>query len=248
MIAANLALAEARGNRYNKVSAFQKAAIMDCELCQAPAGQVLHEDDHLKVLLVDEEGYPGFCRVIWKAHVKEMTDLSACDRLHLLDWVHYVEAALLHCMQADKINLASLGNMVPHLHWHVIPRFADDAHFPAPIWAAARRQSAPRAWPQLAEQLRRQLAAAQTHCWLDYQIQVDQVPDGLEGADLACYRFFAESGLSWPVDSVDADGRHWLALRRCGPDGTEQVDSLRLEPGSYRLLPCPRPYQAGRLR
>jgi len=43
-------------------------------------------------------------------------------------------------LQPDKINLASLGNQVPHLHWHVIPRFADDAHFPDPIWAAARRE------------------------------------------------------------------------------------------------------------
>ena len=39
----------------------------------------------------------------------------------------------------DKINLATLGNQVPHLHWHVIPRFADDAHFPDPVWAARRR-------------------------------------------------------------------------------------------------------------
>jgi diadenosine tetraphosphate (Ap4A) HIT family hydrolase len=41
--------------------------------------------------------------------------------------------------QPDKINLACLGNVVPHLHWHVIPRWRDDSHFPAPIWAAAKR-------------------------------------------------------------------------------------------------------------
>jgi diadenosine tetraphosphate (Ap4A) HIT family hydrolase len=35
--------------------------------------------------------------------------------------------------------VASLGNVVPHLHWHVIPRYADDAHFPAPVWATAVR-------------------------------------------------------------------------------------------------------------
>jgi len=34
-----------------------------------------------------------------------------------------------------KINLASLGNMVPHLHWHVIARFEGDARWPAPVWA-----------------------------------------------------------------------------------------------------------------
>jgi diadenosine tetraphosphate (Ap4A) HIT family hydrolase len=53
--------------------------------------------------------------------------------------VFAVEAALRGLMRPDKINLASLGNLVPHLHWHVIPRFGDDPHFPAPIWAAPRR-------------------------------------------------------------------------------------------------------------
>lgn len=221
---------------------------MDCELCQAPAGQLLHEDPRLRVLLVDEAGYPGFCRVIWKAHVREMSDLADIDRLHLLDWVQHVEAALRQTMKPAKINLASLGNMVPHLHWHVIPRFDDDAHFPAPIWAAARRDGAARHWPDLAGQLRRHLLSAQRHCWLDYQILVDQVPDGLEAADLACYRFFAESGLAWPVDSVDADGSHWLALRRVDGKGEARVETLRLEAGSYRQLPGVPPYQATLLR
>ena len=40
-----------------------------------------------------------------------------------------------------KVNVASLGNVVPHLHWHIIPRYADDAHFPAPVWAQAARQT-----------------------------------------------------------------------------------------------------------
>jgi diadenosine tetraphosphate (Ap4A) HIT family hydrolase len=46
-------------------------------------------------------------------------------------------------MQPDKVNLASLGNVVPHLHWHVIPRYTDDAHFPAPVWAPAVRVTDP---------------------------------------------------------------------------------------------------------
>jgi hypothetical protein len=42
-------------------------------------------------------------------------------------------------MGPGKVNVASLGNMTPHLHWHVIPRFADDAHFPNPVWTEAVR-------------------------------------------------------------------------------------------------------------
>jgi diadenosine tetraphosphate (Ap4A) HIT family hydrolase len=46
-------------------------------------------------------------------------------------------------MQPLKVNVASLGNVVPHLHWHIIPRYADDAHFPAPVWAQAARVTDP---------------------------------------------------------------------------------------------------------
>lgn len=55
--------------------------------------------------------------------------------------VWQVEIVVRTVMQADKINVASLGNVVPHLHWHVIPRFRDDAHFPAPVWAVAQREA-----------------------------------------------------------------------------------------------------------
>ncbi len=112
---------------------------MSCELCIGPAGTVLWQDARCHVVLVDEPGYPGFCRVIWSAHVKEMSDLDATDRAHCMNVVFAVERALRKQMNPDKINLASLGNMVPHVHWHVIPRFADDPHFPQPIWGARQR-------------------------------------------------------------------------------------------------------------
>lgn len=109
-----------------------------CELCDAGAGDVLVSTDQLRVILVDDANYPGFCRVIWNAHVKEMTDLSEADRTVFMQAVWKLEAAIRAVMQPHKMNVASLGNMVPHLHWHLIPRYTDDAHFPNPIWAAAR--------------------------------------------------------------------------------------------------------------
>jgi diadenosine tetraphosphate (Ap4A) HIT family hydrolase len=114
-----------------------------CELCRESGGEVLHRGDKLRIVLVDDPHYPGFCRVIWNAHVKEMSDLHPADRLLIMTTVWQVERALREVMRPDKINLASLGNMVPHLHWHVIPRFIDDAQFPNPIWSAVRRADAP---------------------------------------------------------------------------------------------------------
>ena len=111
-----------------------------CELCDSAGGEELYRNAQLRVVLVDDAHYPGFCRVIWNAHVKEMTDLPPASRSAMMQMVMKVESALRQTLNPDKINLASLGNMTPHLHWHVIPRFSDDAHFPSPVWAAAQRQ------------------------------------------------------------------------------------------------------------
>jgi len=113
--------------------------VQDCELCVSPGGEVLHQGTQFRVVLIDDDNYPGFCRVIWRDHVKEVTDLSELDRMLLMDVLWQVEHVVREVMQPEKINLASFGNMVPHLHWHVIPRYTDDAHFPAPVWAEARR-------------------------------------------------------------------------------------------------------------
>jgi diadenosine tetraphosphate (Ap4A) HIT family hydrolase len=109
----------------------------NCELCNPDAGDVVFASPQWRVLLVDDANYPGFCRVVWNAHVREMTDLTAVERTILMAAVWQVEQVIRDIMRPHKINLASFGNMVPHMHWHIIPRYADDAHFPNPVWANA---------------------------------------------------------------------------------------------------------------
>lgn len=121
-----------------------------CVLCDSAGGEILWQDERCRVIRVEgDEGaaFPGFCRVVWHAHVREMSDLTAPQRRHLLDVVGAVEVAVRAVVQPDKINLASFGNVVPHLHWHVTPRWADDSHFPAPIWAPPLRPAPPRSQP-----------------------------------------------------------------------------------------------------
>jgi diadenosine tetraphosphate (Ap4A) HIT family hydrolase len=136
-----------------------------CELCELSAPTVV-DNDKFAVILVDDANYPGFARVIWKDHVREVSDLADADRLLLNDAAWKLELAVREVMQPLKVNVASLGNVVPHLHWHVIPRYADDAHFPAPVWAQAQRTTdeavlvARRARvPQLAEAIARRFAS-----------------------------------------------------------------------------------------
>jgi diadenosine tetraphosphate (Ap4A) HIT family hydrolase len=119
------------------------AGFDDEEAGGSVAGALIWGDRQLSVVAVDEPEYPGFCRVVWNRHVKEMTDLAAAERGRIMDVVWQVEAALREVMQPEKINVASFGNMTPHVHWHVIPRYLDDAHFPNPTWAVAQRAAAP---------------------------------------------------------------------------------------------------------
>lgn len=90
---------------------------------------------------VDDAAFPAFYRVISNAHVRELSQLPRAERHRCIDLVSAVESALLARLEPAKINLASLGNMVPHLHWHVIARFEHDSHFPQPIWGRELRAS-----------------------------------------------------------------------------------------------------------
>jgi len=124
-----------------------------CPLCETPGGTVLWQDDFCRVVWVNEPDYPGFLRVILNRHVREMTDLVPAERSRLMMAVCKTEQAVRDVMRPDKINLASLGNVVPHLHWHVIPRFADDPHFPNPVWGSKLRDTSRAAPPDLAARL-----------------------------------------------------------------------------------------------
>lgn len=115
-----------------------------CELCSQDGGEVLWQDAACRAVLVADPDYAGYCRVIWRTHVREMTDLAQTERQHCMRVVWAVEEALRTVLKPHKINLASFGNMAPHLHWHVIPRFEDDPHFPNSVWGERQRQGRPR--------------------------------------------------------------------------------------------------------
>lgn len=129
---------------------------MACELCETDGGALIWRNEACRIVLVNEPLYPGFCRAIWNAHVAEMTDLSTTERACFMRVVFELESALRALLRPDKVNLASLGNVTPHLHWHVVPRFRGDPHFPNPIWGARiRRPKAPAGthFPQMVKAL-----------------------------------------------------------------------------------------------
>lgn len=114
-----------------------------CPLCEGQGGKLVARAGPWRVIRVDEAGFPAFYRVVWESHVAEFSDLSPAERQQCMEAVVAVEHVLREQLRPTKVNLAALGNQVPHLHWHVIARFDWDSHFPAPVWAAAQRPAPP---------------------------------------------------------------------------------------------------------
>ena len=132
-----------------------------CLFCSETGGTLLWTSQLCRVVLADEPDQPGLCRVVLTGHVAEMTDLLHADAAEVMRIVFATERAVRDALRPDKVNLASLGNLIPHLHWHVIPRWEDDRHFPRPIWAEPLRPATVRPVPaDLADYLTRDLAAA----------------------------------------------------------------------------------------
>lgn len=93
------------------------------------------ELEHSFVVLNRDQFFPGYTLLFTKQHVTELFHLDRAVRAELTEEISTVARALHSQFQPDKINYELLGNMVPHMHWHLVPRFAIDPLWPRPIWA-----------------------------------------------------------------------------------------------------------------
>jgi diadenosine tetraphosphate (Ap4A) HIT family hydrolase len=141
------------------------SSVAGCPLCDAPGGRVVLQTPRWRLIHAQEEGFPAFYRLVWQDHVREFSQLSAAERHECVDVLVAMEQAMLRELRPTKVNLATLGNAVPHLHWHVIARFDWDSHFPGAVWAAPQRtadgerlRELAAALPAFEEQLRSELA------------------------------------------------------------------------------------------
>ncbi|MGL4667909.1 MAG: HIT family protein [Saezia sp.] len=122
----------------------------NCVLCESDGGVLVADTEHWRVIrATDQKGFPCVYRVIWEKHVAEFSDLSSWEREHCMHAVAWVEQAVRDYLKPDKVNLAALGNMVPHLHWHIIARYEWDSHFPNPVWGQAVREVPLEMWEGL---------------------------------------------------------------------------------------------------
>lgn len=116
-----------------------------CQLCERENYQqnIIYETENFVILFVLEQNFYPLLRIICKNHYKELSDLPEFLQQELFALINKCEKIFLQTTaispKPDKINIASLGNYVPHLHFHVIARWQNDLHFPDSIWSQIRR-------------------------------------------------------------------------------------------------------------
>ena len=113
--------------------------------------------------------YTGYCMLLSRAHATELSQLGV-DRTAFLDEMCLLARGIEECFRPHKLNYELLGNLVPHLHWHIFPRYANDPERLKPIWIAleradtdpaekARLQTGTMPYGEVAQRLRDWLAA-----------------------------------------------------------------------------------------
>jgi diadenosine tetraphosphate (Ap4A) HIT family hydrolase len=111
-----------------------------CDRWQSDADLRIAELEHSYLILNRDQFFPGYCLLFTKQHQTELFLLETTVRQGLMEEVNRVAQALAACFQPDKLNYELLGNMVPHIHWHLVPRFSTDPLWPRPIWSEPHQE------------------------------------------------------------------------------------------------------------
>lgn len=110
----------------------------DCPMCRrwdADTDMRITELPNSYLILNRDQYFPGYVLLFTKKHVTELFHLDREVRSALMEEVSSVAVALYDLYTPEKINYELLGNMVPHIHWHIVPRFSTESLWPRPIWS-----------------------------------------------------------------------------------------------------------------
>lgn len=112
-----------------------------------------------KVYLHDDQFFPGWTVVVFKRHATELFHLAPTERFQLMEEVNLVARTLAEVFDAKKMNYELLGNQLPHIHWHLIPRLTQDPAPREPVWRVSHEpvQLARSAVQQRAQQIQAKL-------------------------------------------------------------------------------------------
>ena len=111
-----------------------------CQGIYEPKNLVFYESRVSVAKLNPDQAFEGYTFLTLKWHEEELYRLADKDRKRFLEDMSLVASALSRAFKPDKMNYELLGNSMPHLHWHLVPRYTSDPMWGRPIWAGSRRR------------------------------------------------------------------------------------------------------------
>ncbi len=100
---------------------------------------VLFENEHIRI--EKEESEIPWLKIFTQYPYKEMSEVPKEIQREIYALLDIIEREMIDFYQPDKINIASFGNYLPHVHWHIMARFKEDSYFPEPMWGKKQRES-----------------------------------------------------------------------------------------------------------
>jgi hydroxymethylbilane synthase len=231
----------------------------DCHFCRQlaalgklPSSEIVWRFPHSVAFLGAWQFYHGYCVLVSRRHVTELSGLEDAERRAYLDEMCLLAKAIAEAFHPHKMNYELLGNQVPHLHWHLFPRFNDDPARLKPVWLALeeaehnedarlRLEAGRSDRAAITAALREQLVRLKAPDVLAPHVNGDAVRLGTRGSSLALWQANHVAGLlrpltgSRPIELVEiqttGDFVQHLALAKIGGDGvfTKEIQRALVE-------------------
>ncbi len=97
------------------------------------------ENDHLRIEI--EKSEIPWLKIFTKVPYREMSEVPPETKRQIYTLLDLIEKEMLSYYKPTKINIASFGNYMPHVHWHIMARFEEDSYFPEPMWGVKQREA-----------------------------------------------------------------------------------------------------------
>jgi len=99
----------------------------------------IYENKNIKIEIEPSE--IPWLKIFTQIPYKEMSKVPKEIRIEIYDLLDIIEKEMIAYYNPKKINIASFGNYMPHVHWHIMARFEEDSYYPEPMWGTKQREA-----------------------------------------------------------------------------------------------------------
>ena len=100
---------------------------------------IIYQNKHIKI--EQESSEIPWLKIFTQTPYQEMSQVPSEIRLEIYTLLDTIEKEMIAYFEPTKINIASFGNYMPHVHWHIMARFEKDSYYPEPMWGKKQRDS-----------------------------------------------------------------------------------------------------------